>query len=183
MSRPPLSLLRRLHRSLAYSTVGALIGTPVEVHSAETALDDVLRAARLAVPLTVTTMAPDLHYRAGAIAKYGILDVSFGIGSTPVDVPRPGLGALRSVGLVDGGESTDATEIVGDFLRDLTLECEAGKLYLKVFLRTEDSPSAVESMRRLRDDMPPGFWPHLFFVWDACLTSAPSIWLDKHFYL
>ena len=183
MNRPSLALLRRLHRSLAYSTLDALTDTRVEVHSAETALDDVLRLVRETVPVTVTTMAPDIHFRAAAIAKYGILDVTFGIGSTPLEVSRPGLDVLRSVGLVDGQESTDATEIIGDFLSDLTLESEAGERYLKVFLEIEDSLPAGGSLRRLQDGMWPGFWPHLFLVRDACLTNAPSIWLAKHFYL
>jgi hypothetical protein len=183
MSRPHLSLLRRLHRSLAYSTVDALAGISVQVHSAETAPDDVLGVVKRALSINVTTMAPDLDYREGAIAKYGILDLTFGIGSTSSEIPRPGLGILRPLGLVDGGEGADALEVSDDFLRDLTLESEAGHPYLKVFLETQDALPPRDSLRRLREGMPAGFWPHLFVVRDACLTNTPSIWLAKHFYM
>jgi hypothetical protein len=166
-----------------YSTVDVLMGSSVQVHGAETALDDVLRAVKEVVPLTVTTMEPELHYRAGAIAKYGILDITFGLASGPPDLQRPGIGILRSLGLVDGVESSDSAGSADDFLRDLVSEAEAGELCLKVFLDTGDALPAGNTMRRLREGMPSGFWPHLFFVRDACLTSARSIWLAKHFYM
>jgi len=183
MSRPPLSLLRRLHRSLAYSSVDALTGLSVRVQSAETALADVLRVVGETIPITVTTGDPGLPYRAGAIAKYGILDVAFKVRSTPLQIRRPGLGILRSLALADGEARSEASDVVGDFLSDLTTESEAGDLYLKVFLTTEDSLPKIDALRRLRQGMPPGFWPHRFVVRDACLTNASSIWLSKHFYM
>lgn len=186
MSRPPLSLLRRLHRSLAYATVDVLIGVPVQVRSAETALDDVLRVTKEVLPVSATTMGPELHYRAGAIAKYGILDVNFGIGPTSPDAPRPGIGILRSTGLVDGDEGADASALTDGFLDNLLQEAQAGQLYLKVFLETQDPQDRLpiqDTLRRLREGMPSGFWPHLFVIRDACLTNTPSIWLVKHLYL
>jgi hypothetical protein len=65
-----------------------LIAKVVQVFSAETALDDVLRVVREVVPIPVTTMEPEFRYRAGAIAKYGILDVTYGIGPTSLPVDR-----------------------------------------------------------------------------------------------
>jgi hypothetical protein len=159
----------------------ALTGIAVDVQSAETALDDVLRVVKELIPITVTTKGPDLHYREGAIAKYGILDVTFGIGSTSLEIRRPGLGILRSLALVDGG--TESADVTDGFLGDLISESEAGTLYLKVFLETEARLSARDALDRLRQGMSPGFWPNRFVVKDACLTGAPSIWLAKHFYM
>jgi len=159
----------------------ALTGIVVEVQSAETALDDVLRVVGESIPITVTTKGPDLHYREGAIAKYGILDLTFGIGSTSLEIRRPGLGILRTLALVDGG--SESADITDDLLGDLISESEAGALYLKVFLETKARLPAADSLDRLRQGMPPGFWPHRFVVRDACLTGAPSIWMAKHFYI
>jgi hypothetical protein len=146
-------------------------------------LADVLRVVGETIPITVTTGDPGLPYRAGAIAKYGILDVTFGVRATPLEIRRPGLGILRSLALVDGEEGSDADDLIDGFLGDLTTESEARELYLKVFLRTEDSLPGIGALQRLRQGMAPGFWPHSFVVRDACLTNAPSIWLSKHFYL
>lgn len=181
MSHPSFSVLRRLHRSLVYSSMDALTGVTVEVQSTETALDDVLRVVGASIPITVTTKGPELYYREGAIAKYGILDVTFGVGSTPLEIRRPGLGILRSLALVDA--SSESTDFTDDFVSDLVSESEVGALYLKVFLETEAPLPVIDSLGRLRQGMPAGFWPHRFVVRDACLTSAPSIWLAKHFYL
>jgi hypothetical protein len=182
-SRPPLSLLRRLHRAFVYSVLDGLIAKEVQVSSAEGALDDVLRAVTQLVPISVTTMGPDLVYRAGAAAKYGILDLTYGIGATPLPIHRPGLGALRALSLVEDVSDLDALETAETFLHDLVLETEAGGLYVKVFLQSEKPNPTPESILSMRLDMPPGFWPRRFVVADACLTNAPSIWLAKHFYL
>jgi len=57
----------------------------------------------------VTRREPELHYRLGAIKKYGILDLTYGISSTALPVHRPGIAVLRDVHLVDGGEGDSDT--------------------------------------------------------------------------
>jgi hypothetical protein len=166
-----------------YVSLDHLVGKRVQVRSVETALDDILEAVKEYVPIDVTTMDPGLHHRVTAIAKYGILDVAYGIGSTALPEHRPGLAILRDLSLVDSNGDLDALETKRDFLHDLALESEAGQLYLKLFLETREKLQPEQASRQLRDGLPTGFWPHGFVVYDACLTNARSIWLAKHFYL
>lgn len=182
MKTAPLSLLRRLDRSLVYTSLDQVVGKRARVASAESALDDVIAALAEHLPITVTTNGPDLRHLEGAIAKYGLLDLTYGIASTTLPIDRPGISLLRGVGLVEGSEpDPDGLFSADDFLNEMVLEAEGPDLYLKLFLQTEIETPA--EMMRFSGSLPAGFWPATFIVNDACLTNARSIWLMKHLYL
>jgi len=181
--RPPLALLRRLHRSIAYTALDVLIGQRVTVRSAETAPDDVIDCLRGHYALEVTTREPDLRYRIGAILKYGLLDLTFGVASTDLQAARSGIGILRDVGWADSPADADVFDEEGLF--DLVRDAESGQFVLKVFLDSDGRLPFPREQRtiRLPEAVPPSFWPATFVVRDACLTNVRAIWLFKHFYL
>ena len=159
-----------------------MIGKRVRVVSAESAHGDVIAGLAEHLARSVTTRKPPLHYLVGAIAKYGILDLTYGTTSPSEQIPRPGIGILRQMSLRD--DASAGQETLGDelFLEDMVRECEGPQLYLKLFMHVDPSPSAPRASA-LSHRLPPDFWPATFVVDDACLTNARSIWLMKHFYL
>jgi hypothetical protein len=178
----PLSILRRLNRSLVYSTVDSVVATSITVDSVDTVFDDVLRAVRAAASIVSAVQETEASSSHGSLKKHGILDLTFRVTAASQAWPVAGIGVLRSLGLVD---FTDMSPPDWDhhFLAEFTNDAEACALYLKVFLRTPERIPVRESVRRLRDGLPSDFWPHNFVVEDACLTNVKSIWIAKHVYV
>src|SRR5262245_5552921 len=134
-NRVPLAVLRRLRRALIYTPLDHLVGRKVRVAGAASAKDEVIAALADLPARAVATEVPNLERLSGAIAKYGILDLTYSLSSTSLPMQRPGLAILQAMGLRDGDEEEAA--MGHDFLADMASECEGPQITLKVFLRSE----------------------------------------------
>src|SRR5262249_48783005 len=100
------SLVRSVARGLRYRPLGYLVGRAVEVAH----LDRIEEAVRLALspdlPDGCCLAWPEPRFREGAVAKYGILDLSF---TAPGDMLASdistGMPLLRELGYLPGGET------------------------------------------------------------------------------
>jgi hypothetical protein len=182
-----LSVLRRLDRSLVYSTLDQVLTRSVRIASYETIFDDVFQGIAAVTSMPPTTGYQEEETSFGALLKYGLLELTFGLTRAPYELKPARIGTLRSLDLVDGRSGEQSPDWDDPFLTEFASEAEAGDLYLKVFLRSPhiavERESVHELMRRMEEGLPGDFWPHSFLITDACVTNAKSIWMAKHVYM
>jgi len=182
MARIALSVLRHLHRSLAYQRLPELIGKHVQIQSTSSAATEVVALARRSFEFEVKSQRDDLF---AMFARYGVLDLEYGIDNIGCSIDRPGLGALRELGLVDSPPDEDGlreSDLMPDFLEDLAAQVDLGTIHLKVFLEAPEvhARGGIPSQSWTRSKI---IWPQQLLVVDACITNASKVWLAKHFYL
>jgi hypothetical protein len=175
-------LVRRVARGLRYRPLGQLVGRTVLVRD----LDAIEEAVRVGLgdefPVACRLDGPELVYRHGAVAKYGILDLRFSVLTDLLVGAASGVPLLRELGFLPG-ESEQPLPVCDDpvCLEMLAEEVAAGHVFVNLFLeggRPEAAPGGSERLR-----VPEGYLPRSFRVVDACVTNAASVWLWKHFYL
>jgi hypothetical protein len=175
-------LVRSVARQLRYRPLGRLVGRVVEVHD----LDRIEDAVRLDLgpdlPRGCRLAGPEPRFREGAVAKYGILDLSF---TAPADMlaghVSSGVPLLRELGFLPGGETGPQARVWDDptCLEMLDGYLAEDRTWLLVFLEggRPDRGSGDAPLR-----VPAGYLPRGFRVADACVTNAQGVWLWKHFY-
>jgi hypothetical protein len=177
-------LVRDVARALRYRPLDHLVGRSVEVHDLDEIEENVHLALGPDLPEGCRLVGPELHFREGAVAKYGILDLRFSAPGellTEGDV-RTGVALLRELGFLPGGETGPQQRVCDDplCLEMIQEELAKGQVYLQLFLEG-GRPSAGLPYFPLR--VPDGYLPRAFRIADACVTNAELVWLWKHFYL
>lgn len=187
--------LLRLGRELRYRALPELVGCRIAVASLD-AIGPALRA------LVAPWLPPDARwhpnkYLAVALAKYGIVDTSFDAPAALLDHPATQIGVpvLRAHGMVpkrgergdDLGSGLDGLD-GRQCLEQLVEELDERRCALKLFLEDERPAelhnsvviSAAREGRPLA--LPRDYFPRELAVTDACVTNAPFIWFNTHFY-
>jgi hypothetical protein len=94
-----LTLIRSVARGLRYRSLDDLIGREVIITHVTTVEDPVRRALGAALPSACSLIGPEVHYRQGAVAKYGLLDLQFAAPRHLLgDESRSGVSLLRELG-------------------------------------------------------------------------------------
>lgn len=182
---PGLSVIKNLIRELRYSELRSLIGLEIEIESMDSAGESLRRLLLdLNQPVaSLLTEHPDVPFR-----KYGILDIDFEVQSSDIPGGRKSVRFLKEMGFlpdradVDDGVFPDAG--IG-FLEEMLEQAKAGKLILKLFLRSKGTYQGAKDRpveEWLNMDLRQHF-PCNFEIVDACITNCDLIWLNKHFYL
>ncbi len=120
------------------------------------------------------------------LAKYGLIDRQCEVDARHAEGGLRGVAALRANGFVAGANATtEDRKFAAGCMDDLAQEM--GPCVLKLFLQDQlpDNPRMAHFMETYTKGQPellPGYWPRGFVVTDACITNAPSIWSEKHFY-
>jgi hypothetical protein len=184
-----MRVLMRLGRELRYWSL-PVIGKRVVIET----LDDVEHVLRQLVAPWITRDSTwggcDI---AGGLAKYGLVDRWCNVEARQLDGAMRGIRAQRASGVVrepypNPECKTEARAFAAECL--LLLADDLGRCVLKLFLN-DDIP---DELRWSRDDFEryrrygaglglEDYFPRPFIVTDACITNAPLIWLDKHFYM
>src|SRR4051794_34273518 len=94
-------LVRTIARGLRYRPLNHLIGQTVEIRDLAAVEDAVRVTLGPDLPEGCRLVGPELHYREGAVAKYGILDLKFAApaGLLATDA-RSGVPLLRELGFL-----------------------------------------------------------------------------------
>ena len=183
-------LVRRVARGLRYRSLGHLLGRVVEVSD----LDQIEDAIRLSLgtdlPDDCRLSGPELRFREGAVAKYGILDLRFTVpGDLLAGDVLSGVSLLRELGYLPEEPAGPQHPVCDDpawCLEMLQDDLDKGLTWLRLFLEGGrpgegawvNGPGGQVSLR-----VPEGYLPRAFRVTDACVTNASGVWLWKHFYL
>lgn len=178
-----LALLKRVVVGLRYAEITDLIGARVLVTRPDLAHAEVARAFAAHLP-SRTSPIPGSDPQATA-AKYGLLDLEFATDLRPEGLPRLRGEALRSLSLqVAPDEANENSEEALYCLELLEEEIAEPRCIVRVFLDAEsDERSTATRFQHAVESLPSSFWPRYFVVRDACTTNAPTLWLEKHFYL
>ncbi len=180
-------LLRRLCREVRYREVTELIGTILCLTNPKDAPYDIIEVITPHIKCTPRFHRPELHYRQGAVAKYGLLDLEYRL--TPDELTtnyRCGISLLKELGLIahndrdellDEDEKADAFEFFKMSCEELDLQ----QVFFKLFLTT---PKEWEYTIQSNDEeISRTYWPREFTIKDACVTNLPSVWFARHFYM
>jgi hypothetical protein len=182
-------LVRSVARGLRYRPLGHLVGRVVEVTHLDRVEDTVRLVLAPDLPDGCRLAGPELCYREGAVAKYGILDLRF---TAPGDMLAgevlSGVPLLRELGYLPGGEVGPQNRVCDDptCLEMLKEDLDEGRVWLLLFLeggRPGDDARVEGADGHVLFRVPDGYLPRPFKVIDACVTNASGVWLWKHFYL
>jgi hypothetical protein len=177
----------KLARGIRYRTMVAVLAKEVLVRAERTVVDDVLHGLRGLLPRPLNCAyppAPGLP----TVTKFSLLDLEFSM-PAGAKLPRLKFSQLVELGLVrsrprDHAQDVSASEEADGCVEQLLEEIEGGEAVLKVMLDAVDDDRSIQ--QRVRDATRPlraGYLPATFRVRDCCITNAPTIWLEKHFYL
>ncbi|SRR5579884_3310892 len=175
-------LVRAVARGLRYRSLPHLIGRAVELRNLGHVEEAVRAALGPDLPAGYHLAGPELRFREGAVAKYGILDLEF---SAPPEALAgemcSGVTLLRELGFLPGGGVGPSHRVCDDptCLEMLHDDLEGGRVWLLLSLEGGRPGPVVQVPPRV----PAGYLPQPFRVADACLTNARGVWLWKHFYL
>src|SRR5262249_12010446 len=147
-------------------------------------------AIRLALgpdlPKGCRLVGPEPRIREEAVAKYGILDLSF---TAPGDMlagkVSNGVPVLRELGYLPGSAEGPQSRVYDDQtgLEVLKEYLAEGRTWLRLFLEGGKPGNELEPDGAFSIRVPAGYLPRQFRVVDACVTNARCVWLWKHFYL
>jgi hypothetical protein len=182
-------LVRNVARGLRCRPLQRLIVRAVMVRDLAAVEDAVRSALGPDLPEGCRLLGPEPHYREGAVAKYGVLDLRFSAGEGLFgEDARTGVPLLRELGFLPGGGEGPSHRVCDDplCLETLRDDISEGRTFLLMFLEggrpgeggRVAGPDGKASLR-----VPEGYLPHPFLVADACVTNASGVWLWKHFYL
>lgn len=123
------------------------------------------------------------------VAKYGLLDLEFAVPAQEAEGwHRPSVAQLRQLGLLRVHPATASNlgpvDDADVCLSRLFEEVESQALLLKVILDVADD--SLPAQQRIKDFVARSsgaLLPATFRVRDCCVTNAPSLWLERHFYL
>lgn len=119
-------------------------------------------------------------------------------GAALTESDAPGLALLGEYGFLDTGfpdaEIGDTDPDDPTCLTELQQEIEKGETVLRLFLndnkgdyfkrlRQSGEAEALINGSKTFEQILTQYWPSTFIISDACLTNAPFIWFNKHFYL
>jgi hypothetical protein len=138
---------------------------------------------------------PEALYRNGALAKYGLLDLSYDVSpNMAAQNACPGLSMLKELGIVSHSDAwkelKDADPMA--FLPEYLLEFDKHETILKLFLEEQPRrpfPSTKEGETLVAWLEQPNLipfpipFPRTMEITDACITNSDSVWLNKHFYI
>ncbi len=185
------SIVRRVARTVRYRTYDQLIGVRVEVADPQNPITPLLTAINRTNPELGLTEPPDPDPKSlyGTFLKYGFFKVALRASNVAVDsVPVAGASVLEELGFVSHNsplsDSTDDdfADSAEFFLNELLEEARAGQVYLLVFLSGPETLSHGREIDFEEADSARDL-PITFTITDACLTNAPTAWLNRHFYL
>jgi hypothetical protein len=185
------SLLKSVAGHLRYRELTSLLGRKVVIQALDTVESDI-RSALSDTPVSDGALAsPERKYIEGAMAKYGILDLTFVSPSYQLDEDfQDGLGMLKRFGFLPrgkqaeelakfddalGGNSTDPT-----CLRELDEDINQNEVVIRLFLEGRKIGSLGP---HILGKLPLDYLPQEFTIKDACMTNAGFIWFHKHFYM
>jgi hypothetical protein len=182
-------LVRSVAKGLRYRSLQRLIGRTVEVEN----IDSIEEAVHLALgpdfPAESRLVGPELHFREGAIAKYGILDLRFTASAAMLtDEVSTGVPLLRQLNYLPDGQAENTCWIDHDptCLEMLQEDICSGQTWLRLFLeggRPGDEARVKDSDGHVSFRVPDSYLPRPFRIVDSCVTNAAGVWLWKHFYL
>lgn len=184
---PHFATVCAIARRIRYRTLDRVIGEKVRIAAEPSAVGDVLDALDRFLP----PVAPPLPQPApglGAVAKHGLLDLEFSLrAGAGADLPRLSVRELRALGVLlknDTAHEPEEEDLDFSCLTDLHDQVTSGKVVLKLILDAvnDDRPISQRLIHTMKG-LPGNYLPRQFRVRDACVTNAPSLWLQKHFYL
>ncbi|MGE0786395.1 MAG: hypothetical protein AB7S26_12060 [Sandaracinaceae bacterium] len=188
ISAHEIGLTRRLLAGLELRDLSELSGQRFTVR----AIDEVAGSGELLSLLGLAgENANDAVFLERTPVGYGFIDLRFRLTSWPAELQRTGSSVVRrllSDGSLDrGGEGdTERTERVR-CLEDVCAEIDAGVRELRVMADAEGLPSLTleERFRINTGRQARGFplWLRDFVVRDAYITNAPTVSLNRHYYL
>ena len=178
------SLTRKVARGLRYRTLRELIGRRVLVNSLESLETDIHQTLAATVVSDCELVKPERKYLERAIAKYGILDLTFHAPQSLIETDyETGIALLKALHFVTHKANSEKTDEIVKQFEDLGLSAleenlaeqkSLVRLYMQAeaFVRNSDNLLAI----------PPSFFPRDFMIEDACATNGDSVWLNRHFY-
>lgn len=193
--------LLQVSRQIKYRALDGLIGRQVVISSAASVPAEVAHQLRSDLPPGLHFQGPEPNYVTLALAKYGILDLSFTIeefhwGSAD----SPGVPLLEEFGFVLREPTPSESPTLFDdkdptCLEQLQDDINENKTVVKLFLEERPkrdlkasflamaSSGKMESVSAGGVDSLDHYFPKMFEVVDACLTNADFIWFHRYFYL
>jgi hypothetical protein len=176
-------------RQIRYRTLQAAVGVAVRIHSEATVLRDVLQALEDVLP---RGLKPAREPTSGlpTVAKYALLDLEFVAPEREAArLRRLSMKQLRELGILSGALATKSSLQAGEeeaqtCIDQMLEEISDVHPVLKLMLdAAHDSRSKQQRILDSRQKTPGSYFPTTFIVRDCCITNAPSLWLEKHFYL
>ncbi len=180
--------VRTVLRLFRYATLHHLIGRRFTVSAYELLREDLTRLGS-DLGISATLLHEDVRNLYLQIAKYGILDLRFGVARDTFDCNfQSGKGVIRELGF--GPDSAaEWAEVCPEFeglMPDLAAEMHENKWFLLIYANIVGNVATgrdlVESIRTSNDlaKLP---LPAAFDIVDACVTNTEYAWFSKHFYL
>ncbi len=181
----PKPSVKTLARTLRYRGLPELIGKIVKINAPTTVEADVLTASGDWLPEQTRLIGPPEKYIERAMAKYGILDLTFSGQDTLLETQfESGIPLLKKLNFVIGPERAKemAVEMETDdptCLTELAEEIEQKQTVIRIFLQAEQiqgkGPHCLGHLQ-------PDYLPRDFTIADACVTNSGFVWFHKHFY-
>ncbi|WP_442511715.1 hypothetical protein SH528x_003427 [Novipirellula sp. SH528] len=180
--------VRTVLRLFRYATLHQFIGRRFTVSTHESLREDLSRlGSELAVDATL--LHEDVRNLYLQIAKYGILDLRFGVAHDTFDCDfQSGKGIIRELGFGPDSASEWA-EVFPEFegmMPDIASDMHDNKWFLMIHANISGNVATgrglVESIQASNDltRLP---LPSEFDIVDACVTNTTHAWFSKHFYL
>jgi hypothetical protein len=183
--------LKDVARQLRYRDLPGLTGSSVLIKSADKVEADIKAALSHELQFETHLIGPEQKYISGAMAKYGLLDLTF---SAPGSLQRgeyeSGIHLLKRLGFLPEGEQAEAlselSHVLGEkeddptCLLELYEDISLDQTLLRLFLESDRIPGMGP---HIPGKLPDDYLPRIFKVTDACVTNAEFVWFHKHFYL
>lgn len=180
--------VRVVLRLLRYATLHPFIGRRFTIATHETLRDDV---AKLGAELSAdaTLMYDNFTNAYLQIAKYGILDLEFGVTPNAFDCDfQSGQNILRELGFGPDAASEwrEAFPEFEGFISEIAAELVEDKWFLKIYAKIAgNAATGLDLVKSIRasNDLAKLPLPAEFVIVDACVTNTTYAWFSKHFYL
>ena len=180
--------IRQVARRLRYRTMDQLVGRTITLHSLRTVLADMQLRVDEFCPGSIFK-GPDQPFREGALAKYGLMDLSYDAPSEMAAAePHRGLSLLKELGLVEHFDDAVTRPFDKDgerqYFAGLLDELDRNQTILRLFLKEHRESVVTPAERQQWLDQPSSMqFPKTMEIVDACITNLDSVWLTKHFYM
>jgi len=191
------AVLRQVSQQLRYRALAGLIGRGVAVTSVDSAPLEVAVQLQDRLPSGARFKGPEAKYIRIAVAKYGILDLTFLVDSLLWSADdAPGIPLLENLGFVVRDPATsDGPGLLDDndptCLEQLQEDINHEDAFVKLFLEERPNRTLKERLTSSTQlgaalsgglDVLDNYFPRTFEVVDACLTNSAFVWFHKHFY-
>ena len=187
-------LLLDVARGLRYRHLPQVVGIEVSIDSLSSIFESLTTVAQqyalinFDVPNDVAALNRDL---AGPIGKYGLIDFEYACDANIDSTKTDNVQLLREFGFGPNAdrESDDILLLEDDpeyCIRQIRDGIALNQTWLKLFFSTTSVDFGKLDMKtRFRQTTNPALiqFPLDFRCVDACLTNAPFIWFNRHFYI